>query len=298
MAALREAGLTASDRGRAGPRERLHPRPDLLPGALRRADRLGDDHPQPVRALAGRALPRRRRPARGQGDHPGRRLRRPLLGRPAAGDGAGQGRPPRLPPEGWIEAGLEKLERVLPIAERTGLTPIQLACQWNLAHPAVECVVPTLIQEAGPEAPADRGEAGRAGGAARRAAAHGRGRRRDPRDRRQHRLHGAEGRQPRARGRGAPRPLAAQRRPRRRRRSLGYRSGSRPRRHSLSRHPPPALASRRDVADRREKPALVDPGRGLFRALHPDARLDRRRPGAAQHPARHRRQRRRACSGR
>ena len=26
---------------------------------------------------------------------------------------------------------------------------MQLACQWNLAHDAVECVVPTLIQEAG-----------------------------------------------------------------------------------------------------------------------------------------------------
>ncbi|HWB69877.1 MAG TPA: aldo/keto reductase [Solirubrobacterales bacterium] len=52
-------------------------------------------------------------------------------------------------PEGWIEAGLRKLEPVLPIAERAGLTPIQLACQWNLAHPAVECVAPTLIQEAG-----------------------------------------------------------------------------------------------------------------------------------------------------
>jgi aryl-alcohol dehydrogenase-like predicted oxidoreductase len=55
-------------------------------------------------------------------------------------------------PEGWIEAGLEKLERVLPFAERARLTPIQLACQWNLAHPAVECVVPTLIQEAHLEA--------------------------------------------------------------------------------------------------------------------------------------------------
>jgi aryl-alcohol dehydrogenase-like predicted oxidoreductase len=55
-------------------------------------------------------------------------------------------------PEGWIEAGVEKLERVLPIAERARLTPIQLACQWNLAHPAVECVAPTLVQEAGPEA--------------------------------------------------------------------------------------------------------------------------------------------------
>jgi aryl-alcohol dehydrogenase-like predicted oxidoreductase len=55
-------------------------------------------------------------------------------------------------PEGWIEAGLEKLERLLPIAERARLTPIQLACQWNLAHPAVGCVAPTLIQEAGEDA--------------------------------------------------------------------------------------------------------------------------------------------------
>jgi aryl-alcohol dehydrogenase-like predicted oxidoreductase len=55
-------------------------------------------------------------------------------------------------PQGWIEEGFEKLERVLPIAERARLTQIQLACQWNLAHPAVECVAPTLVQEAGPEA--------------------------------------------------------------------------------------------------------------------------------------------------
>ncbi len=55
-------------------------------------------------------------------------------------------------PDGWIEAGAAKLERLLPIAERARLTPIQLACQWNLAHPAVACVAPTLIQEAGPEA--------------------------------------------------------------------------------------------------------------------------------------------------
>jgi aryl-alcohol dehydrogenase-like predicted oxidoreductase len=55
-------------------------------------------------------------------------------------------------PQGWIEAGREKLERVRPIAERAGLTPIQLACQWNLAHAAVESAVPTLIQEPGPGA--------------------------------------------------------------------------------------------------------------------------------------------------
>jgi aryl-alcohol dehydrogenase-like predicted oxidoreductase len=57
-------------------------------------------------------------------------------------------------PDGWVEAGLERLGQALPFAERAGLTPIQLACQWNLAHPAVECVAPTLIQEAGPDAPA------------------------------------------------------------------------------------------------------------------------------------------------
>jgi aryl-alcohol dehydrogenase-like predicted oxidoreductase len=55
-------------------------------------------------------------------------------------------------PAGWIEAGLEKLDRLRPFAERAGLTPMGLACQWNLAHPAVECVAPTLIQEVGPEA--------------------------------------------------------------------------------------------------------------------------------------------------
>jgi aryl-alcohol dehydrogenase-like predicted oxidoreductase len=55
-------------------------------------------------------------------------------------------------PPGWIEAGRERIESMRPVAERAGLTMIQLACQWNLAHPAVECVVPTLIQEAGPAA--------------------------------------------------------------------------------------------------------------------------------------------------
>jgi aryl-alcohol dehydrogenase-like predicted oxidoreductase len=53
-------------------------------------------------------------------------------------------------PAGWIEAGLEKLELLRPFAERAGLTPMQMACQWNLAHPAVACVAPTLIQEVGP----------------------------------------------------------------------------------------------------------------------------------------------------
>ena len=55
-------------------------------------------------------------------------------------------------PEGWVEAGREKLERMRPYAERHGLTMLQLACAWNLAQPAVRCVAPTLIQESGPGA--------------------------------------------------------------------------------------------------------------------------------------------------
>jgi aryl-alcohol dehydrogenase-like predicted oxidoreductase len=55
-------------------------------------------------------------------------------------------------PEGWIAEGRAKLDRMRQIAEWQGLTPMQLACAWNLAHDAVECVVPTLIQEIGPDA--------------------------------------------------------------------------------------------------------------------------------------------------
>jgi aryl-alcohol dehydrogenase-like predicted oxidoreductase len=54
-------------------------------------------------------------------------------------------------PDGWIERGRERLDRMRPIAASHGLTPLQLASQWNLAHPAVRSVVPTLIQEPGPD---------------------------------------------------------------------------------------------------------------------------------------------------
>ena len=50
-------------------------------------------------------------------------------------------------PAGWIERGRERLDRMRPVALRAGLTTIQLACQWNLAHGPVACVAPTLIQE-------------------------------------------------------------------------------------------------------------------------------------------------------
>ena len=52
-------------------------------------------------------------------------------------------------PAGWVERGRERMEAMRPIAERHGLTMLQLACAWNLAHGPVACVAPTLIQEAG-----------------------------------------------------------------------------------------------------------------------------------------------------
>jgi hypothetical protein len=48
-----------------------------------------------------------------------------------------------------VPAGREKLELMRPVAERHGLTMLQLACAWNLAQQAVRCVAPTLIQEPG-----------------------------------------------------------------------------------------------------------------------------------------------------
>jgi aryl-alcohol dehydrogenase-like predicted oxidoreductase len=58
----------------------------------------------------------------------------------------------RYRPAGWVGRARVKLDRIRPIGERHGLTPLQLAAAWTLAQPAVSCVVPTLIQEAGSEA--------------------------------------------------------------------------------------------------------------------------------------------------
>jgi aryl-alcohol dehydrogenase-like predicted oxidoreductase len=55
-------------------------------------------------------------------------------------------------PDGWVEQGREKLERMRPLADSHGLTMIQLACQWVLAQSPVATTVPTLIQEAGDSA--------------------------------------------------------------------------------------------------------------------------------------------------
>jgi len=55
-------------------------------------------------------------------------------------------------PAGWVEAGNAKMEQMREIAQRHGMTMLQLACLWNLSQPAVQSVIPTFIQEAGPTA--------------------------------------------------------------------------------------------------------------------------------------------------
>ncbi|HEY1358909.1 MAG TPA: aldo/keto reductase [Thermoleophilaceae bacterium] len=62
----------------------------------------------------------------------------------------------RFRPDGWVEAGRERMEQMRPLAERHDLTMLQLACHWNLAHDPVACVAPTLIEEADHSKPIER----------------------------------------------------------------------------------------------------------------------------------------------
>lgn len=50
-------------------------------------------------------------------------------------------------PEGWIEKGNERMEKMRPIAEKYNLSMMQLAAVWNLSLPAVKSTVPTFLQE-------------------------------------------------------------------------------------------------------------------------------------------------------
>jgi aryl-alcohol dehydrogenase-like predicted oxidoreductase len=54
-------------------------------------------------------------------------------------------------PAGWVEAGNAKIDEMRSVAEKHGLTLLQLACLWNLSQPGVKSVVPTLIQETDPK---------------------------------------------------------------------------------------------------------------------------------------------------
>ena len=119
MAALRDAGLTDAIGVAPGPANGFTLDLHRLLRALRRPDRLGDGDPQPARAVARRALPRRGRRARRAGDHPGRRLRRPVLGRrPARPRVRASTTTGASAPTAGSRRARERLERMRPIAER------------------------------------------------------------------------------------------------------------------------------------------------------------------------------------
>jgi len=75
-----------------------------------------------------------------------------FFGDVASDEGFGEHDHRRFRPRGWVADASTRLAAMRPYAERHGLTPLQLACAWNLAQPAVRCVAPTLIQERGPGA--------------------------------------------------------------------------------------------------------------------------------------------------
>ena len=130
-------------------------------------------------------------------------------------------------PPGWVEAGHAKLTVIRPIAERHGLTPLQLAGAWNLAHEAVACVIPTLSQEIGdrrPSGPADRGQAGRACRSPHGSRPHRRGDRADPQGRGEPRLGSPQGGESAVQRRHARRSVADHGAARGRRPALGNRA--------------------------------------------------------------------------
>ncbi len=135
---------------------------------------------------------------RRQGDHPRGRLRRPVLRRSGPGQAFAHGDHRGFRPAGWIEAGRAPHRGHAADRRPAGLTMIQLACQWNLAHGPVACVAPTLIQEVGSEARPVEDKRAELAALPPELRLTERRRRGDPRARRQHRLHVAQGRQPRS----------------------------------------------------------------------------------------------------
>ena len=155
---------------------------------------------------------------------------------------------------------------------------MQLACQWNLAHPAVECVAPTLIQEAARRR-------GRSRTSAPSSAALPAEQRLGADDVDEIRAIGdntgcmaLKGANPEHEGEEQPDRWPLDRRAGGRRRRWGID----PERDLVAR-PSSRLAAVPIVfaaVQGRDGAALVDPRRGLLRALPPDARLDRGRAGA------------------
>ena len=55
-------------------------------------------------------------------------------------------------PGDWVKRGYDFVNKIRPLAEAKGLTPLQYAANWNLSHSAVKCVIPTFVQEPGENA--------------------------------------------------------------------------------------------------------------------------------------------------
>src|ERR1019366_8349232 len=191
-------------------------------------DRLGNDHPESARAMAWRAVPRRRRDPGGQADHAGGRLRRPVLGRRACGPGVPRPRPPWLSTR-WMDRGGQRAARA-DAADRESRRAEHDPARVPVEPCARGCDVHGAHVDPGDRTsrPSGGGEARRAGGAARGDPADGRRRGRDPLARGQHWLDGAEGRQSAALRRGAARPLEARRATGGRSATLGDRARARP----------------------------------------------------------------------
>jgi len=61
----------------------------------------------------------------------------------------GQGDHRTYRPEGWVEHANARVDKMRPIAEKHGLTMIQLSALWALSQEPVKSVVPTFIREKG-----------------------------------------------------------------------------------------------------------------------------------------------------
>ena len=281
---LRDDGLTGALGVAPGPGERLHARPDRLPRALRRPDRLGDGDPQPARAVAGRAG--RSTPPRRHGvrlitrvvDYGGLFHDDVLPGHPFP-----RATTARSGPAGWVERGRERLDadapdRRAPRADdapaRVRLEPRPRAGRLRRAD-----ADPGARRDARPIED-KRAELAAVPAVPRAERRRGRG---DPRDRRQHGLDGAQGRRARLRGRSAARPLAAQRRPGRARRAAG---GSTPRATSI-RVPRRRQTAARGGRSRDEmRLVLLAVACLLVARRRPPRRTTRRRAHAHGHPRR------------
>ncbi len=135
MAALREAGLTAAIGVAPGPANGFTL--DLIDCFERFGERIDWAMVilSPMEPWPGELCLDAARAPRRAGHHARRRLRRPVLGRRASpGTRSPSATTGCSGPRAGSRPAARSSTRMRPIAERHGLTPLQLACAWNLAH--------------------------------------------------------------------------------------------------------------------------------------------------------------------